>query len=185
MTRTITATNEAVLDDDVVRPAVFAKLEFGAGTQYVNNSPMTLTFGGNDYIGVGNFAGISKVSETGDIQSTSLELTLSGVDPAMVSIALNENYQGKKGTIYLGFMDANFALVDDPVLVFKGRMDTMPIKLDTESVIGLTIESRLADLFRSRVIRFNNADQQQRFPGDKGLEFVEEMVAKEIVWKNN
>lgn len=184
MTRDISAPNEAVLNDDVIRPIVLAKLEFGGGTVYVNNSPIMLTFGGNNYDGVGNFGGVSKVSETASIQSTSLELSLSGVDPALVSIALNENYQGKKATVYLGFLDSDFALVDDPTLIFKGRMDTMPIKLDKESVVGLTIESRLADLFRPRVIRFNNAEQQQLFPGDKGLEFVEEMVEKEIAWKN-
>jgi hypothetical protein len=43
-------------------------------------------------------------------------------------------------------------------------------------------ENRLADLERPRVRRYNSGDQQLLFSGDKGLEFVEQMVDTSIVW---
>ena len=52
----------------------------------------------------------------------------------------------------------------------------------TRSPSPLTVESRFAAWDRPLVRRYNNADQQTRYPGDKGLEFVEQTAEKQIVW---
>ena len=183
MTRDVDALNATESAASVARPVVFAKLDFATAPVYVNTSHMTLTFGDNDYLGVGNFGGVSAITETADTQATGIELSLSGVDASLLSIALNEDYQGRGAEIYLGFLDTGYSLIADPDLVFRGRMDIMPISIGEAAEIKLTVESRLADLLRPRVILFNNSDQQDIYPADKGLEFVEEMVEKQIVWK--
>ena len=38
------------------------------------------------------------------------------------------------------------------------------------------------DWERSRIRRYTNQDQQQKFSGDKGLEFIQELQEKELFW---
>ena len=50
------------------------------------------------------------------------------------------------------------------------------------STVTLTAESRLRDLERVRTRRYTDADQQSRFPGDKGLEYVPSLQDKQLIW---
>ena len=101
---------------------------------------------------------------------------------SLVALALGEDYQGRAALISLAFLEAGHRPLDAPVVLFRGRMDVMRITAGETAAIDLVCESRLADWERARVRRFNNADQRQRFPDDRGLEFVPQMVEKELVW---
>jgi hypothetical protein len=97
----------------------------------------------------------------------------------LLSLALTEPYQQRPARIYFGLI----ADADDMVEVFTARMDQMTIEEGPEtSTIQLTVENVLVDLERPRVARYTNADQQSRFPGDRGLEFVESVQGREIFW---
>ena len=183
MTRNISAANETAAKASVFRPVLFAEMAFASGTVYLNTSPYDFTVDGNVYLGTGDMGRVSPIEETMDIRATSVTLSLTGVPSTYVSIALNENYLGRPAILSIGLLNEQHALTDDLTVAFKGRMDTMPIHLDRESTVSITIESRLADLFRPRIRRYNNADQQARFPGDRGCEFIEEMVEKELLWR--
>jgi hypothetical protein len=62
-------------------------------------------------------------------------------------------------------------------------MDTMGIEDSGDTAnIGLTAESRLIDLERSRERRYTSEDQKIDYPNDKGLEFIADLQDKEIVW---
>ena len=74
-----------------------------------------------------------------------------------------------------------YALIADPVEIFKGRVNQINIEAGETATISLTVESRLVDWERRRVRRYNNADQQVAFSGDKGFEFVPRMVEKELI----
>jgi hypothetical protein len=79
-------------------------------------------------------------------------------------------------------LNDSYALVADPVEIFKGRVNQMNIEAGETATVSLTVESRLVDWERPRVRRYNNADQQVAFTGDKGFEFVPQMVEKELIW---
>jgi len=51
-----------------------------------------------------------------------------------------------------------------------------------EAAIELTIENRLIDLERPRIARYTSAYQKSVYVGDLGLDFVEDLQDKEIVW---
>jgi hypothetical protein len=50
------------------------------------------------------------------------------------------------------------------------------------SVLTITAESRLIDMNRARERRFTDADQQQLYPGDLGLQYVAGLQDKEFPW---
>lgn len=140
------------------------------------------TFGGDTYIGVGNFGGITAVEESSDIRPYGVKLTLSGIPTEMISQAIGEHYQGRDARLYLALLNDQHQVVNDPVLIWRGRMDHMDVEMGEQAVISLNCEGRLADWDRPRVRRYNDADQKSRYPGDRGLEFVAAAAEKELFW---
>lgn len=167
---------------DNVIPVNFVALDFDSASVYVNSTPYSLTFGGDTYLGVGNLGSISGVQEGADIQARGIELTLSGIPPELVAIALDEPYQGRPLSAWIGFLDDNHSLIVDPVKLGTWKMDTMDIKVGKVATISVKAESRLANWNRPKIKRYTNEEQQKIYPTDKGLEFVPEMAEKELIW---
>ena len=182
MPRDLNTKNAEQAQAEKLTTILLADLHFTELATYVTTAPFNILVNANNYLGVGSFGSASAIHEVGDVRSTGVSLTLSGIDPSLVSIALNENYQGKKAIIYIGFLNEDENLVARPSIIYRGMMDVMSVQLGEQSSVSLTIESRSVALLRAKDIKFNNADQQHLFENDKALEFVEEMVEKEIVW---
>ena len=116
------------------------------------------------------------------MQANGVKISLSGVPTDLVSVALNENYQGREAIIYFGTMSGG-AVVSTPYALFKGFIDIMVIQENADvSTIGLTAENKLINLEQSKVRRFTSEDQKIDFPNDKGFDFVAGLQDKEIVW---
>jgi hypothetical protein len=174
MSRSITSASNTAAQASHVKMALLVDLDFDSGNIYLTNSDRTITYASNDYLGVGQFGGVTDVEESSILSASRVNLTLSGIDPALISTAFNEHYQGRAATLYAAFLDSTYTLIADPVVLFKGTMDNMNIKLGFEGVITLSIISRLDDWQKAKVRRYNNEDQQSKYAGDKGLEFAEQ-----------
>ncbi len=164
------------------KPFLLAKLEFDDGDFLVWSGRGDLVFNSQTYTGVGDLGKISEIEEGIEQRPFGIALEISGIDPSNISLALSEELQNRKAQVWLGFFNSSYVLITSPVLLFKGRMDTMNIKLGKTATIVVTAESRLIDWSRPRIRRYTNADQNERFPGDKGFEFISDTTEKEIVW---
>lgn len=158
------------------------ELYFDDGTLRFCTTPHNLNLYGYTYIGLGNLATIEAIPEDTEIQSTGLSITLSGVNVALIQLALDQEYQGRKAVVKLGLFNNYYVIIDDPVVIFSGRMDYMNISLGKESAISLILESRLADWERTKVVRYNSADHRQDNPTDASFDFVEQMIEKQLPW---
>lgn len=158
-------------------------MDFASGDLFVNSSSDAVTWDGDNYLGLGALGSISAIEENGEQKTSGMQFGLSGVPTAYISTALTEHYQGRPVKMWEAFLDTSYALIDDPVLVFSGLMDTMDIKIsDNFADITVNAESRLSRWESASNLRFNNATQQKRFSGDLGLEFAESTAGKELVW---
>lgn len=137
---------------------------------------------GYTWAGAGNLGSISPIGENSDLQAQGVNLTLTGIDPSLIQTALAEQYQGKQAQIWFCPLDGNGQRIGSPIRIFNGRIDTMSIEAGKTATITLACESKLIDFFRPRVSRFNDADQQAKYPGDRGMEYAEQMVDKQITW---
>lgn len=164
------------------RPFILVKLEFDGGDVRVWNGRGDIIFNSEIYTGVGDLGKISLIEEGIDQRAFGITLELSGIPSNTLSIALQEELQNRKAQVWLGFFDSNYQLVTSPLLLFRGRMDTMNIQMGDEATVVVTAESRLIDWDRPRIRRYTDADQQELFPGDLGLQFVSPTTEKEIVW---
>jgi len=188
MSRDLTAAVDAVLESANVSMLGLVELDFGSGFVRVTNAPYSFSWNGHDWLGLGRGGGIDQVDEGAGLEARGVALKLSGIpvsgegDSENIAIALGEHYQGRDVRIWVALLDDQFAIVPDPKLIFLGRMDNMEIEIGATATVVVRAENRLADLERPRVRRYNSGDQQLLFPGDKGLEFVEQMVDTSIVW---
>ena len=182
MSRDLTASAETASLASHVRVTVLVKMEFTSGTLRVALSDRTITFGGFDYVGAGALGKISPIGETTDLSAEGIALEISGIPTTYVNLAMGEDIQGRLVTVYQAFLDANYALIDAPVVMFRGRMDVMDIRLGATATLSLRVENRLADWDRPRIRRYTHQDQIARFSADKGLEFVAQTTEREITW---
>jgi hypothetical protein len=166
---------------EVPRPFVFVELDYPGGFVRVNSTDREVTFNGNPYSGVGDLGSISVIGEGAGLQAQGVKLALSGIDPVFVSAAF-ENAQRRPGKVWVGFFDADFGLVIDPVLVFSGLIDNTTVDFGETATIMVILESRLITWERPKIQRYTNEAQQQLFPGDKFFEFLNQTVDKEIFW---
>jgi len=178
MSRDLTTTTLAAIDDDVVYPFFAVELIFDSEVLRMWTGQGTFNDGVNDWIGAGNLLAISDIEETAEMSVRGATLTLSGVPSEILSLALSEPYQGRVCNIYFGVSGENIFNQ-----LFSGYMDQMNIEDGPEtSTIELKVENRLIDLERARVARFTSAYQKSVYPDDKGLEFLEDMQDKPLTW---
>jgi hypothetical protein len=175
---TITASQASL-----THPVLFLKLEFDGGDVNMHTELGDLTFGGDTYTGVGILGAVSSADEVSDLSLAQITVTLSGLPNDLVSIAFEQQYQGRLGTMFLGYLDLTTrTLVDTPAIIYRGIMDTMDFQQDASFSITLSIGNRFSAWNNPQIRRYNNADQQSRYPGDKGLQFIEQSSNKTIIW---
>ena len=178
MSRDLTTTTLDAIDDSVVYPFFAVELLFDNDAIRMWTGQGTLDIGGNDYTGVGDILDISAIEETAEMAVKGATITLSGVSSEALSLALSQPYQGRVCNIYFGIMGELAANQ-----LFAGYMDQMNISDGGGTTsIELMVENRLIDLERARVARFSSAYQKVLFPDDLGLDFVEDLQDKKIVW---
>ncbi len=180
--RGLSATVEGAITASVVRLAFFAEFQFVSGTLRLWSGIGTKSWNSQSWDGFGEMLGFSPVDETTEFGASGLAFTWNGVPSAALSLALNDNYRGRACALWLAVCDESWAVLD-AYQIFAGRMDVMAIE-DTGDTCRITLqaESRLIDLGRARTARYTDAEQQRRFPGDKGLEFVAKLAERPLNW---
>lgn len=166
----------------VVRPVVLAQLDFDGAPVRAASVPFDVVVDGETFVGVGALGAISAVVEGTEAKPYGIELSLSGIAPALLAEAMRGECQGRGAQVWLGMLDAGHVLVGPPALLWRGRMDTMDVVLGESAVITVSAESRLADWQRARTRRYTDQDQQRQYPGDLGFEFVTTTAEREITW---
>jgi hypothetical protein len=157
-------------------------LDFASGTLYLHDSGGTLSFGGHSYLGVGVYGTIDVVAEDLENVPRGLKVTLSGVEPGLVTTAMQENYQGRRVTIYVGLLDPNsMVFAAPPESVWEGRMDYMQIEIAQNSgTITLNCEHRLQR--EPLVARYTQQDQNIAHPGDNFFDLLAQIPMTTASW---
>jgi hypothetical protein len=204
MSRDLTTEFVDGLQQSVVYPFFAVDLNFQSGPLYFWTGYGDLFINGVTYLGVGTLVNISAVEETTEIEAKGAVITLTGIPPSFLSLALAEPYQGRECKIYFGLWlnnrtittQANDTITTEDLFdlgteaetrylaeIFSGELDQMNISEEgNTSTIAVTAENVLIKLERPVVRRFTNEDQKSRFPNDRGLEFVAGLQDKEVFW---
>lgn len=165
-------------------PCWLVEAHFDDGVIRMTDAWKSITWGGNSYVAQGHFLGFSGLSESFDMRIPSVSVTISAVDQSWIQRALTKQYIDRRLVIYKAFIDYVNGVVTDPVLMFDGRMDGMPISDDPDGgscIITVSATNQWSDFERRPGRHTNDQEQQSFFPGDKFFEFASE-VNKQIRW---
>ncbi len=202
-TRDLSTAISGSLEQDVIYPFFVIEMLFDTAPIRLWTGVGTLVYEGVSYIGTGSLLDISSIEETSEIAVRGATITLSGMSSEVISLALQSPYQGRVCNISFGMFAKGDLLVESGSYIllesggkiplesqetglsqiFSGYMDEMNIDEGPDfGTIELKVENKLVDLERARVRRFTSGYQKSVYPGDKGLDFVESLQDKDIVW---
>lgn len=190
MSRTVPSSLLTALGQPEVEP--FFAVEF-----ILDTNPVRLwtgfgnkTIGVNTYNGAGGILGISGFEEVADLSAKSIDISLVGLDSALLAQALIDtgnnykNYQRRPCNVYFGARN-----ISDPVLIFSGLINVMNIEDSGEtSTISVKVDSKLIMLERTNTLRYNEAGHQSYLEkigqtnSDSFFSFVADIADKKLVW---
>jgi hypothetical protein len=173
----------AAIQSPYVKPAIFVQITFSNGPLNLWSGVGTISANGAIWTGVGQLGNISNIEEGTNVQARGISLTLSGIDPTLLSELINDYELGAQVLVYLGLFDQNNALIPNPILSWAGRTDqpTLIVNGDT-ATLTVQCENRLVDMNVSVERRYTSDDQQIDYPGDLGFAFVTAIQSQTIYW---
>lgn len=129
--RVLLAAEKTAIEASRVRMAYLVHFDFPSGPVLFTTNTHSLFFpGGSEWLGVGNLLDISLPQEDASLESHKCEIKLSGLNPALISLALNEDIENAPCTIYLALFDPDTNQPVGPAFVYHrgtvGQVRIMP-----------------------------------------------------------
>lgn len=174
-----------------VRLSYLVFLDFDAEPMRLWTGYGQIVSGGFTWTGVGGLGSISGLEQAVNGEAPETTLILSGVDSDIVRLTRDEftaKARNKLVRVYVQFHneidDTPLTLYDDPYPIWSGRMKTARFELQSEGVrrINVAVESLFALRSRPNSSMYTSSDQQQRFAGDKGFDYVPTLLNKVVTW---
>ena len=188
MARSLHSDTIAEVQTDSVIPYFMALVETGNGDVAVwsgiGDIVSSVSGSSITYIGVGEFAMISPMKESQDLAARGINLSLSGIPSALLSILLGDVEQGRSVSVFMGFFnESTRTTINNEFELFNGIVDipTVAESGDT-ATIAISAENRLIDLGKVRVRRYTQEDEARDDVTDLGFEFVPSLQDKEILF---
>lgn len=158
--------------------------------QYLTTAPHNMTWDSKTWTGIGGVLGFSAIQESVDLAGSGVDIIVSGVDQTIINKILGRKYIGRMVRIWMAKLDANQAILADPVLIFFGRMNG-GFKIDEQRgedgrpgsvTITCRATDRMGDFSRIVGIQTNVPSHQKYFPRDRFFSFVPSLRSKSIKW---
>ena len=204
MSRDLSVNTIENISENVVYPFFATELRFDGNIVRMWTGQGTLVLSdGTEWVGLGQLLNISSIEETSEMSVKGASISLSGIPSELLSLALSEPYQGRIAKIYFGTFQqgsilqetSDYILLQDGSRInlesmstgfnelFSGYMDQMNIEESGDTAtIEMMVENKLIDLERARVARFTSGYQKSVYPGDLGMDFIEDLQDKKISW---
>lgn len=183
MPRDLSSPMIAPLTSNFIRPCFLVSIAFKSQTVYCWTGAGNLIYGGNTYLGVGDLGKLGAITEGSDVQAYGTTITLSGIDPNLLSESLTDIQLGAPVTIYFALLDSNGNIYGTPYPAFVGTVDKPSIQVGTSAVtISLALENRLSNLQRANQRKYTSADQDLYYPGDMAFNWVESLNDQALKW---
>lgn len=181
-------TVDAQLASPVVPVLFLAELQFASGTLRLTSWNHNLDWAGHTWTGLGALVTVSAVKASERNEYPALDLGLQVGNDALLALALGNatDYRRRAALLYQCVLDDQLRPLGDPELVWGGQMSQVRVNTgngeDAPGLVTLRCELPGRDRRGARTLRLNNAQQQERHPGDTFLSRIEAMAGKPQPW---
>ena len=168
---TLNASTQAALEGDTFEYAYLCKLP---SNLYYTNHATDLDYDGNTYLSNGLLMKFADVTKDQVMKVGSYNLELSNVDTTIANAYMTTSFRGYEADILIAIME-NGVIVGDPIIMFKGTVDTWGIQ---EGTSGSTLQIKLTSHWASynqKAGRYTNDSlHQQTHSGDDFFKYAHE-----------
>lgn len=176
----------AALQRPLLQLVLFVYLDWPDAPVRCHSRTGTISWGGEDWLGVGPYGMVRPAGEGGGGNSRRLTLSLVGL-PERVTADLGQPIRNRAARIYWGLLGAGNVLVSDPDLMLAGVMDgrqfTMSGGADGQVSYGLSISvSSGASPRRPGASLHSAEDQLSEAPGDTAGRHLVVQPEKVLTW---
>lgn len=178
-------TVQALSEGRHVAVATLFEFQFLSRTVRFWDGTGKLTAGGSEWDGSGKVITVSGLEQAAGLGAGAATFTLSGTTPELLAAAVTAEIEVKNRpcAVYIQFLSDPYTVYDEPQAVWAGNMDTLVFKGDVRNQsITLTAESLFVERIRAPYGYMTDTDQQARWPGDRGFEFMPKLINKTVPW---
>ena len=196
--QTIDSTALDILYSPAYAEAYLVDLYFADGTYRLTTWAIDLTRPSPEgldktYTALGSQLGISQITASEDAGPGQVTLSIP-LAPGMLAATLGnvESYRGRRARIrYQVMHPETLQPVGAPIPLYVGEMQPVKVPRTSPSGLGGPVGGRIemqliragtSNARRQDGARLTDAQQQQRYPGDRGLEYVQALVRGETPW---
>lgn len=168
-----------------VSAAVLFEFNFASSTQRFWDGVGWLAAAGHQWLGFGELVSVSGLQQSVGMTAPQATFTLTGAKAELLNVAANSASEvtGRRCAVYLQFLSSAGVPLDDPIALWVGKMDVLSFNAGaTNQSITLTAETLFVKRVRSPYGYLTDTDQQARYPGDVGLEFMPKLLNKTVNW---
>lgn len=168
-----------------LRPVHLFTIYLDTATIRISDAHKELRWGGDTWLAGGHALGFTGLEETSALEVTTVTISLSAVDQSFISLLLAQHFIDRRVTIHLALLDEDDRLTIAPRLQFDGRVDSPVIADDPvngKSVIALSATNHWVDFERVPGRHTNGPEQRLYYAGDKGFDFIPQLVSKVLLW---
>lgn len=181
MTRTLTTALKNELATDSLQPITLVYINVGTGFRFTDHYK-DITYDSNTYSASSLFTKLTSVTESSEVEVSNITLSFSGADQTIISLFLSNNYMEKEAEVYKGLLNTSEAVIADPFLLFKGRIESFSIDESiNQSNANIVVASHWSDFSKIEGRKTNTGSQQIHFSSDKGFELASQTV-QDIKW---
>lgn len=181
---TVTVSQQTELERPSIRVAYFVELDFSSAPVRLCSAGQDLIFNNQTWMGVGNLGEISDISEESGSASSGMQLVLNVVVTSFLALSIGNvyEYRGRTAKIYFCPLDENYRLVGEPVICWRGTMDVATVSMsgsggEAAGSVTINCETSAYGLKKGSSLRINHAQQSQKYPTDKGLEYLTDLIS--------
>lgn len=184
-------TIRAHLGGRTVRISFLVLLDFVSSPVRIWTGSGRLTTGGANWYGLGQLGSISGLEQAVNGEAPETTFVLSGINSEIVSLARDEfptEGRDRLAQVLIQFHNAEddrpLELFDQPYPIWAGRMQVPRFELQGPRTRKITVSAESLFALRSRpsFSQYTDTDQNARFPGDRGFEFVPSLINKTVTW---
>ena len=114
-------TTMAALNSSSIRVAEFVRLTLPTQTYTFCNAASPITVNSITFEGLGSLLGIAEIQNDVKANSADLRVSLTGIDPANITLILSANIKGSKVEIWRGFLNSDNQIITTPTTQFFKR----------------------------------------------------------------
>lgn len=193
----------SLFPETIARALAGAKVECATLIHFDFTSEPIRLWGGNgllttndavEWQGLGTMGSLGGIEQAVNGEAPEASFTLSGIDATIMRLARDEFEAEVRGRMvraliqFFGTDDPddpdNQRCLDAPYPVWAGicLKPSFVLGQDGERSVTIAAESLFSLRNRPRYAMYTDRDQQLRFPGDKGFEFVGTLIKKVLTW---